>query len=277
MEIVGLNVYPIKACRGTVLEQAVLDAQGIRFDRRWMIVHADSGRFITQRESPELSRIVPTVSETGTLSLTFDSLSPLSLPYQPDPALAPVTVTVWGFTGEALDCGHLAAEWLSAALGSNYRLVRTPEMFTRRVNPTYARPDDRVGFADGYPLLLASLASLDDLNARLLERGAEPVPMNRFRPNIVVRGTSAWEEDHWKVLAVQNSDLTFRVAKPCARCAVTTIDQFTSEKTGVEPLATLARFRRDADGKVNFATNLIHDRSGDEVILRLGDHMLQFE
>ncbi|MDX1935383.1 MAG: MOSC domain-containing protein [Capsulimonadales bacterium] len=270
MMITELNVYPIKGCHRMTGTEAVLDEQGLVGDRRWMLVRATDGRFLTQREVPLLARVWPTLAEDG-LTVRFEGRSPLFLPPVVDADLVRRNVTVWGFTGETIDEGEAAAAWFSEILGFGARLVRTPNDFTRRVQPAYARPNDRVGFADGFPLLLANMASLDDLNARLLEQGSEPVPMIRFRPNIVVSGASAWAEDHWRTLTVEESGLTFRVAKPCARCAVTTIDQETGERTGPEPLAILARFRRDADGKVNFATNLIHDRFGPSTVLRVGE------
>ena len=144
--------------------------------------------------------------------------------------------------------------------------MRTPDDFTRRVNPEYARPDDRVSFADGYPVLLASESSLADLNERL----AVPVPMNRFRPNIVIAGAEPFAEDGWRTLTTE-SGVTFRVAKPCARCAIPTVDQATGAKTGKEPLATLTAYRRSPDGGVHFAMNLIPDQPGSR--LRIGETM----
>ena len=275
MKIVGLFVYPIKGCGGTSLASSALDAQGLCFDRRWMIVRAEEGKFLSQREIPHLARIRPHATTSG-LHLTFDSDTPLDLPALPDDTLPRRIVSVWGFQGEALDEGDIAADWLTAIVGFPCRLVRTPEDFTRRVSAPENVLPDRVGFADAYPVLLASLSSLDDLNARLLEKGADSVPMDRFRPNIVVSGTAAWEEDTWATLTVVGSEMTFRVAKPCARCSVTTVHQQTGEKTGTEPLATLAGFRRDAKGKVNFAANLLHDKYGPDIVLRVGDTLLPF-
>jgi uncharacterized protein len=264
--ITGLFFYPIKSCAGTAAREAVLDAQGIRYDRRWMVVRAADNRFLTQREYPQMAVIRPAVTADG-LTLETPGLPPLVLPFAPDAALQRRNATVWGFTGETLDEGDDAADWFSEALGLSCRLVRTPEDFTRRVARDYAGPDDRVGFADAFPFLLTAEKSLADLNARL----AVPLPMDRFRPNIVVAGAPAFAEDTWRTLRVGANGAVFRVAKPCARCATTTIHQATGEKDGPEPLATLARFRRTADNKVLFGMNLVHEWRGEPIVLRVGD------
>jgi uncharacterized protein YcbX len=266
VKISGLFFYPIKSCAGIAVQEAILDAQGIRYDRRWMVVRAEDGRFLTQREYPHMAVIHPTVTADG-LTVEMPGTTPLVIPFAPDAELNRAEITVWGFTGEALDEGDGAAAWFSEAMGLSCRLVRTPEDFTRRVNPAYAALGDRVGFADGYPLLLASETSLADLNARL----AVPLPMNRFRPNLVVTGAPAFAEDGWRTLHIPATGTTFRVSKPCARCAITTVEQATGEKSGPEPLATLARFRRTDDNKVLFGMNLIHDWRGEPLQLRIGD------
>jgi uncharacterized protein YcbX len=164
--------------------------------------------------------------------------------------------------------GPAADEWLSEAIGSPCRLVymADPER-ARPVDPEYGRAEDRVSFADGFPMLVTTQASLDDLNAQL----EHPIPMNRFRPNLVVAGGEAWAEDRWRGLLV--GDVMFRVAKECARCVVTTIDQRTAEKSPQsEPLRTLAKFRRK-DGNVMFGQNLVPDRRG---ILRIGDPVVPY-
>jgi uncharacterized protein len=266
IQISALHYYPVKSCAAVNASEVTLDAQGILFDRRWMIVRAEDGRFLTQREYPSMACILPEARHEG-LTLNAPGLTPLHLPTLPDVGLMRRNVTVWSFTGEALDEGSEAAAWISDAIGTACRLVRTPEDFTRRVSPTHTKPDDRVGFADGYPLLLTNTASLNDLNGRM----SVVLPMERFRPNVVIRGAEAWAEDAWREMHVADSAVTFRVAKPCARCAITTVNQATGEKSGPEPLATLAKFRRDADGKVMFGMNLVHDQYGDTVRLRVGD------
>jgi len=184
-------------------------------------------------------------------------------------------VTVWRATFPALDAGDEPAAWLSDALGLRCRLVRAPADWPRRANPEYAGPEDRVAFADGYPVLIANEASLGDLNARVRSRGGvEDVPMERFRPNVVLSGAAApWVEDVWKTLAIEGRDgpVVLRAAKPSDRCAVTTIDQETGEKRGPEPLASLARFRRDEGGKVYFGVNFAPERSAVGSAIRVGD------
>jgi hypothetical protein len=155
----------------------------------------------------------------------------------------------------AIDEGPSVAEWLTAFLAVRCRLVRFPDDAKRRVDPEYAGPNDEVGFADGFSFLLTSCASLDDLNQRL----AAPLPMNRFRPNIVVSGGEAFEEDRWKRIRIDG--ITFAVVKPCARCVTTTVDQQTGEASR-EPLRTLATFRNVAGRGVMFGQNLIHGQSG---------------
>jgi uncharacterized protein YcbX len=167
-----------------------------------------------------------------------------------------------------MDEGDAAAGWLSAALKTPVRLVRAPADYARRPNPKYADPEERVAFQDGWPLLVTNVASLDDLNARL----AVPVGMERFRPNVVVTGMAAWAEERWAALTVHTAagPVRLRAVRPCARCAVTTIDQETGEPTGPEPLATLARTRRADDGKVNFGMNCTPPADGTPV-LHVGD------
>lgn len=265
--ITGLFAYPIKGCAGTSLTVTTLDATGLRFDRRWMVVAADTGKFLTQRDLPQMACLHPVATTEG-LAVSLPGQEPLRLPLVPDAALHRRDATVWSYTGETRDEGDTAAEWLSDALGVACRLVRTPEDFSRRVSPKYAQEEDRVSFADGYPILIASEASLADLNTHLVSS----LPMNRFRANIVVAGTMAWDEEAWGALETK-AGLRFRVAKPCARCAVTTVDQVTGQKTGAEPLATLARLRRTEDGKVNFGMNLIHNAFGPGVTLRVGESL----
>jgi hypothetical protein len=183
-------------------------------------------------------------------------------------------VSVWKSEGLlADDCGDAPAAWLSEFLATSVRLVRIGAKFVRPVKPAKARPGDVVSFADGYPFLLISQGSLRALNDRLQEKGAEPVPMDRFRPNLVVDGCPPFDEDTWSRFRL--GGLAFRHAGLCARCIVTTTDQRTGERTGPEPLRTLAQFRRDAADPtdVNFGVNLIHETKsgrlhlGDEVIL----------
>jgi hypothetical protein len=252
----ALFFYPVKSCRGLALDRATVEPRGIRHDRRWMIVDAE-GAFLTQRAEPGLARIAVAVAEDG-LVLSAEGRGAVRVPFVTEAGGPRRRVQVWKDAVDAVDCGEDAAGWLGGVLGFRASLVFMPDDVVRPVKPGYARETDRVGFADGFPLLLASTASLDDLNARITARGAPPVPMDRFRPNVVVRGCAPWAEDDWKRVTV--GDLPVRVVKPCDRCAITTTDQRTGER-GVEPLRTLATFRERED-KVYFAQNGVPDGAG---------------
>jgi len=282
--VTSLFIYPIKACGAVAVAASAVEAMGLRHDRRFMIVHAhgpkahgEAGRFLTQREYPRLALVQPEIGEnaesdgaSGTLRLVAPDMPALTVAWGGEASeTAPMLpVTVWRDAVWAEDKGDTVAAWLSDFLHVSVRLVRAGREYNRPVAPAYAHPHDTVSFADGFPVLLAREESLADLNRRLGERGAGPVPMARFRPNIVVAGgdSAAYEEDQWG--AVRTAQAKFRVAKPCARCAVVTVNQETGEKTGAEPLATLATYRRDpATGGVLFAVNLLPDVS---------DHSMSF-
>lgn len=255
--VTGLFRYPIKSCAGIPLDQARLDARGIEHDRRWMVVDPIGG-FRTQREQPRMALIHPAISD-GALTLAAEGMPDLSIPLTSHGS--PLTVSVWNDTVEAVDQGGAVAEWLTRFLAEPLRLVRFDEAADRRVEQAYAvRPEDQVGFADAYPLLIGNEASLAELNTRL----AEPLPMRRFRPNIVIGGAEAYAEDTWS--RIQVGDVKVAVVKPCARCTITTVNPDTGTK-GKEPLTTLAKYRR-ADGGVMFCENAIHLEPG---TLRVGD------
>ena len=247
----GLYHYPIKSCRGTPLTEAVVGVRGIVADRHWMVVDA-TGNFLSQRELPRMALIAPRLS-SGAMEVSAPDMRPLSVRMGNNGS--PTEVTVWDDRCAARDEGGDAAAWFTAFLGVPCRLVRMPDDEIRRVDQTFAGPDDQVGFADGFSFLLTSRASLDELNRRL----PTPLPMNRFRPNIVIDGVEPFEEDGWNHIRIDG--ITFTVAKPCARCAITTTDQNTAERSK-EPLRTLATFRHVPGKGVMFGQNLIHDRTG---------------
>jgi uncharacterized protein YcbX len=248
-----LWIYPVRALRGYACRAADVATWGLAQDRRWMVVRPDGG-FLTQRELPGMARIAATAEE-GALTLATEGLPALRVPI-PMPAAERRQVTVWKDRVPALDAGPEAAAWLSAALGLACGLVYLDDPGARPVDPAYARPRDRTLFSDGFPVLLANMASLDALNAAL----PQPIGISRFRPNIIVTGAEAWAEDRW--LRIRIGEVVFRVAKPCSRCAVTTVDQMTGERPDkTEPLRTLGRIRRTADG-VMFGQNLIPDGPG---------------
>jgi uncharacterized protein YcbX len=248
-----LWIYPVKALRGYARGSADVATWGLDQDRRWMVVRPD-GDFLTQRELPAMARIAA-IAEDGAVTLATEGAPDVRVPI-PTPAAERRQVTVWKDKVPALDAGPEAAAWLSAALGLACGLVYLDDPAARPVDPTYARPGDRTAFSDGFPILLANMASLDALNAAL----PQPIGMSRFRPNLIVTGAAGWEEDRW--LRIRIGTVSFRVAKPCARCAVTTVNQVTGERPDkTEPLRTLGRIRRAAGG-VMFGQNLIPDGPG---------------
>ena len=254
----ALYVYPIKACRGIRVDEWPVAERGFDADRRWMLVDAE-GTFVTQREVARLSQVL-TALDNESLSISAPGFTPLTLPRTHHAQRR--SVRVW--QDEVQACPHPeGSAWFSELLGAAHELVYMPDSEHRPVNPARARAGDVVSFADGYPYLLISEASLADLNGRL----AQPITMDRFRPNIVIAGTEPFAEDHFS--QVRLGALSFRGVKRCDRCSVTTIDPLTGEG-GKEPLRTLARYRLE-DQKVWFGMNLIHDGTG---VLRVGDAVL---
>lgn len=237
-----LNVYPIKSAAGMSVASWALDRTGMTGDRAYMVVDAD-GRFLTQREEPRLALVHPVPGEP--LAVHTPAGSAVVVPG------ARTTVTVWEYTGPALDCGDEVAELLSEHLQRPCRLVTVPEDHNR---PT-SLGGGAVAFSDGYPLLIASESSLRDLNSRL----ANPLPMNRFRPNVVVSGAPAFDEDRW--LRIEVAGIGIDIVKPCSRCVITRVDQATGVRGDLEPLRTLATFRR-APGGVMFGQNAVHRTVG---------------
>ena len=246
----GISIYPVKSCGGIALASTRLDAFGPEGDRRWMLVDG-AGQFVTQRNLARLA-LLETALEADQLVLSLEDRR-LPVPV-PAPEAPRRRVTVWGDTLEALDAGDAAADWLFETLGLPCRLVYMPDDARRQVEPLYARRGETVSFADGFPLLLISQASLDDLNARL----DRPVPMNRFRPNLVVTGCEAFDEDRWQRLRI--GSLEFDVAKPCSRCVMPSIDQATGQRDP-QINRVLARYRR-REGQVYFGQNLLYPEAG---------------
>ena len=251
----SLHVYPVKGCRGIDVASADVATTGLATagvgDREWMIIDRD-GHFVTQREYPQLA-LFATATSNGALTLSAPQRAPLVVA---GPAGAVRDVVVWRSTVRAFDAGDAAAAWLSAHVGADVRLVRFDRAGTRPCNPDYAGDSGaHTLFADGYPVLVIGAASLADLNARMTARGFPALPMNRFRPNVVLAGLPAFDEDH--VDTITAGDVVLRCVKPCTRCRVTTTDQATAH-VGEEPLRTLAGYRMDPrfDG-VTFGVNAI--------------------
>jgi uncharacterized protein YcbX len=236
--ISALRVHPVKGCRAIELDRATLTRTGIQWDREWMFVN-DNGRFLTQREVPRLARIDARVVN-GELHLSSEGHPELRVPID---ANEPMRVTIWSDTCLASRASVDTREWLHAVTGSAGQLVRGVREHERVSNPAFTGGDrGEVFFADAYALLVASPTSLADLNGRL----EKPLPMNRFRPNVVLEGLEAFAEDgvEWLSLAVAGrGQVRLKLVKPCTRCIVTTTDQVTGERMGEEPLRTLRRFR----------------------------------
>jgi uncharacterized protein YcbX len=231
--ISALNIYPVKSCAGITLSQAELTPTGLAHDRQWMIVD-DNGRFVSQREIARLALIKPQLMNGG---VRLDAPGMPSLIVS-NARGSGVDVTVWQDRCAALDEGAEAANWLSQFLAKNVRLVRFDDRKPRLSNREWTGDVEAITrFADGFSVLVIAEASLADLNERL----PAPIPMNRFRPNVVLSGLAAYDEDRVHELASQSFRL--RIVKPCTRCKITTIDQASGEVTGEEPLQTLKTFR----------------------------------
>lgn len=228
-----LIVYPVKSLAGVTLETVNLTASGFESDRRWMIVDANQA-FVTQRENPVLSRCRVRIDGDDIL-ITCDGQD-CKLPARPT-SRDTVGVRIWGDVVSAVAGPPGPAELLSSILGFECSLVYMPDEAVRTVDRKYAPERAHTAFTDGFPILVTSTASLAELNRRL----DSPVPMSRFRPNLVVRGGEPFDEDHWGL--VEAGDVRIRGVKPCSRCVMTTIDASTAE-TGKEPLKTLSTFRR---------------------------------
>lgn len=262
--LASAHVYPIKSCAGTSVRSAEVTPRGLGHDRSFVLVDPD-GKFRSQRDVPRLALARPDLStvDDGILGVSGPDVAELRVPIVPDGVRRPVRI--WGDTVPGVDQGDAAADWFSALAGAPCRLMRLPDDHARMVDERFAVAE--VSFADGFPLLLTSTASLADLNARM----ACPLPMDRFRPSLVIAGwDEPWVEDTITRLAI--GDALFDLVKPCGRCVVTTTDQATAER-GREPLRTLATFRRGEFG-VHFGQNAVPVgaatvRVGDEVRIRV--------
>ena len=248
-----LRIYPIKSCRGYDVPAVDLDELGLTGDRRFQIVDP-TGKPFTQRSHPILARVNARLHEDH-IQIDAEHRGTVHLPLSSSDEHDSITTEVWSTTGLQADSTSTDADqFFSELLDASARLVRTGMRFNR---PVKNHPDARVGFADAYPLLVISEASLSDLNDRLLVNGEEPATMERFRPNIVITDCRPFDEDRWE--RIQIADTAFQDAGPCERCIMTTVHPTTGENLGPEPLRTLAGYRRDPAGSgVNFGQNLVH-------------------
>lgn len=253
MTISELYIYPIKSLGGIAVTEAIVEPKGFRYDRRFMLVDANGG-FMTQRKNYQMA-LIDTAITGDTLRVWHrhqpgDVLElPLELP-MPSTENEMIPVDIWDSKGVmALLVSQEADRWFTKTIGRTCRLVFMPETTHRAVDPAYALANDAVSFADGYPYLLIGQASLNDLNQRL----AEPITMRRFRPSIVVSGSTPYDEDAWYQFRAGGMD--FYGIKPCARCVLTTIDPETGE-AGKEPLKTLTTYRK-WNTKILFGQNIL--------------------
>ncbi|MEC4570929.1 MOSC domain-containing protein [Streptomyces virginiae] len=242
LHVQALHVHPVKSVAGTAPDEVAVEPWGLSGDRRWALIDPE-GTVVTQRRHPRLALAAARPVGGGRIAVTAADMAELVVEVPEPGPLEPVSL--FGKKVETVVAARAAADWFSAFLGVPVRLVHLDDPAVRRpVDPDYALPGETVSLADGYPLLLTTLASLDALNS-LIAAGDHPeegpLPMNRFRPNVVVSGAEAWAEDGWQRLAI--GDALFRGARECGRCVVTTTDQRTAER-GREPLKTLARHRR---------------------------------
>lgn len=254
LRLSALYRFPMKSAIGERLQRAELDGIGLAGDRRWMLVDASNGRFLTQRALPQMSQLSALWNASGGLTLSAAGRPSLDVAL-PDPNSDLRGTFIWKDSMLVPDAGDEAAAWLSEFIGKPCRLVHVPNERARDI-PGSLLPEEKVGFADGFPLLLIGQASLDDLSSRV----GRPLEMLRFRPNLVVEGSAPFAEDEWKRIRI--GGVEFSVAKGCTRCILTTIDPATGERSpDREPLTTLKTYR-EREGELYFGQNLINRSTG---------------
>ncbi len=256
-----LYIYPVKSLGGIPVDRARLGDRGFEYDRRWMLIDADN-RFLSQREFPQMALLQVSLSKEGLTVQHKNSHQAFPIPFNPQTGETAM-VTIWDDRCTAQYVSRDADEWFSEMLSIRCRLVYMPDSTQRLIDNRYAHNKEICSFADAYPLLLIGQASLDDLNKRL----AAPLPMNRFRPNIVFTGGAPYQEDEMKTFTI--SGIRFSGVKPCARCVITTIDQQTAV-AGKEPLLTFSKYRR-RENKVYFGQNVLFSGAGS---IAVGDPIL---
>lgn len=272
--ITQLYVYPVKSMQGIPLEKGELTVRGLRYDRNWMVVDGE-GRFLTQREQPKLASLRVRLSDDH-LYFTNPQGDSISVPLEYRPGTDTVT-EIWGERCEALDEGDDISEWLTQTLRQSskksLRLVRFKDAFRRNVDKKYLRGEDaHTAFSDGFPFLVTVEESLSMLNDRLINTGAIPVSMDRFRPNIVIKGLEPFQENRLRQLVCADGRFTLGIRKPCKRCKITTVDQ---QSGGIadpkEPLRTLALMRTVPDRRGAFFGQNATLVSGEGIEIRRGD------
>lgn len=260
LSVSQLYIYPIKSLGGIAINKSVVTFRGLQYDRRYMLVD-ENNLFLTQREYPAMALLRTAIERDNLLVYHKNALSSkLILPLVPEPTNTNSMVKVWDDWCEGQYINKEADDWFSAQLGVSCRLVYMPESTNRKVDDKYALHNDITSFAEGYPILLIGQSSLDDLNSHL----EEPLPMNRFRPNIVFTGGNPFEEDTMGHFLI--NDMNFYGVKLCARCVITATNQDTGI-AGKEPLQSLAKYRM-TNNKVLFGQNVL---CGSEGIISVGD------
>ena len=264
-----LFIYPVKSCGGVELQEAVLTETGLEFDRAWMVVD-EQGEFVSQRELPRMALIVPKMRFHD---MVLRAPGMLALHIALDAVEQPCKVRVWDDEVSAYDMGDTAAQWISDFLGQKLRLARFDPDVRRLSSLQWTRGVEALNqFSDGYPLLVASEASLDGLNARLANAGHAPVGIERFRPNVVLVGVEAHDEDRLASLRIDTGDAPVELlpVKPCARCPIPNVDPATGQSSPAVGDA-LQAYRQDArlNGAVTFGMNVIVT-AGLEQVLRVG-------
>jgi len=267
-----INIYPIKSCKGISLQRAKIGPYGFENDRRWMLYNTETNRFLTQRQHPQMALVTPRF-EGEHLCLDFPALETLRIPISgKEQKQGPIVqeIGLWKASVRGVDEGDEVAEWFKQAIRVKFavRLIRLCDNHDRQVPEDYAQKDMKkekqlVSFADGFPFLVISEDSLTDLNSRM----EKPLPMKRFRPNIVINGCEPFEEDVWQKVKIGST--VFRHVKKCTRCKLTTVDPDQGEFAGDDPLKTLRTYRKGllegAKDEVCFGQNLIHENIGGEV------------
>lgn len=259
--ISDIIIYPVKSLGGIHLNESIAEAEGLQYDRRWMLVDED-GNFMTQRQIPQLCLFKLKQLEDGFQITHAITSSGFFLPFETTDPQNKITVHVWNDIVTASLVSKEADTWFSDHLKMNCRLVKLIPETNRKVDTTYAFNSETTSFSDAFPMMIIGQESLNDLNSKL----ALPLPMNRFRPNIVFNGGEPFAEDSWNTISIGNS--TLRIAKPCARCVVPTIDQQTA-KAGEEPTRTLSTYRAK-DNKILFGQNVLVVEKG---LIRIGDEI----
>ncbi len=262
MKLSEIWIYPVKSLPGIKLESAQINSRGLEFDRHWMLVD-EQGQFMSQRRSVTMALIHVTL-ETDALQFEFEGKNTLRIPYRHNTG-GTMSVTVWKDTLKANLVSEQADGWFSDVLKMPVHLVSMADSVVRRVDPGYAGETDQTGFSDGFPFLLLSRESIDDLNKRI-DDAENPMEVRRFRPNLVVSGCAPYAEDDW--LKIRIGNIGFRVVKPCSRCVITTINPDTASKSD-EPLRTLNSYRKRGR-QVYFGQNLLHYAVGR---LSIGDEL----